>query len=528
MMKCEISDQKAVMWTVVSALIVYKRQSSLAVSKSSNMHTLIVIAATISMTLSAIAVDPLDWWQKTVFYQIYPRSFMDSDGNGVGDLNGITQRLDHLKDAGIGAVWLSPIFKSPMKDFGYDIANFTEIDETFGTMDDFIALQTRAKELGILSAFGGSAWEWREERQQYYLHQFVVEQPDLNYNNPYVNVLRFWMDKGVDGFRVDAVPYLFEDPLLTDEPESGSPGALPNETNYLNHIYTQNLPGTYDMVQQWREVVDQKKSEDGVTRVLMLETYASLEQVMQYYGTEERPGGHFPFNFLLITDLNNESKAEDFNNVIHKWIDNMPEGRWANWVIGNHDQHRVASRYGPELTDGLNMLAQFLPGAGVTYNGEEIGMIDTFITYEETVDPWGVNAGPERYDLFSRDPERTPFQWDDSTNAGFSAGEDTWLPVNSNYKELNLKNEKEAANSHYKIYQQLTKARNEPAVQSGNLQTAVLSENVFAFSRELDGNSPFVVIINLGSAEETVSLDVSPISKASLVLDPKESLVLTS
>ncbi|PNF22635.1 Maltase 2 [Cryptotermes secundus] len=566
----------------------------------------VVVALTLEVALAAIPEETLDWWQTSVFYQVYPRSFKDSDGDGIGDLNGIADKLGHLKDAGIGAVWLSPIYKSPMVDFGYDIANFTDVDPIFGTLEDFNRLQNRAKELGIklvldfvpnhssnesdwfvkslqridpyteyyvwvdpkydaegnrippnnwLSEFGGSAWEWRAERQQYYLHAFAVQQADLNYNSPYVveemkNVLRFWLDRGVDGFRIDAVPYLFEDPELRDEPLSGKPDALPSESQYLTHIYTQNLPKTYDMIQQWRQLVDEKKAEDGQTRVLMLETYAPIDKVMAYYGSEERPGGHFPFNFLLISDLNKDSNAYAFNETVHKWIDNMPEGRWANWVIGNHDQHRVASRYGPELVDGLNMLAQLLPGSGITYNGEEIGMVDAHISFSDTVDPAGRNAGPERYELFSRDPERTPFQWDDTFNSGFSTSNRTWLPVNSNYHQLNLAAQKEAPVSHYKVYQRLIELRKQPTVQRGSLQTYPASEKVFAFSRVLSGKIPIVVVINLGSETEHVNLDAladipenlvvdvasiyssrvagASVSRSDITLDPKEALVLTS
>ncbi|PSN52222.1 Maltase 1 [Blattella germanica] len=489
-----------------------------------------LLAAT---SFTASAADSLEWWQTAVFYQVYPRSFMDSDGDGVGDLNGITSKLDHLADAGVGAVWLSPIYKSPMADFGYDIANFTDVDPIFGNLEDFDNLQARAKELDVfnesewfkksvqkidpytdyyvwidpkydengtrippsnwLSVFGGSAWEWREERQQYYLHQFV-------------NVIRFWLDKGVDGFRIDAVPYLFEDPDLKDEPLSGDPNALPTEANYLTHVYTQNLPGTFDMIEQWREVVDEKSNETGETKVLMLETYAPLDDVMHYYGTPERPGGHFPFNFLMIQGLNNESNAYDFNSTVHEWMDNMINGRWPNWVIGNHDQKRVATRYGSELLDGLSMISLLLPGSGITYNGDEIGMVDAYISYEDTVDPAGINAGPDRYQLFSRDPCRTPLQWDNSTSAGFSTSDKTWLPVNPNYLTLNLAAEKEAPKSHYKVYQKIVAARKFPTIQTGSLTTYPASEKVFAFSRVLEGSAPFVIVVNLGADAEQVDL----------------------
>ncbi|KAJ4434274.1 hypothetical protein ANN_22826 [Periplaneta americana] len=418
---------------------------------------------------------PLDWWQTAVFYQIYPRSFKDSDGNGVGDLNGITQKLDYLKDLGVGAVWLSPIYKSPMADFGYDISDFEDIDPIFGTLNDFDRLQRRTKELGIklildfvpnhssdqhewfiksarredpytdyytwadgkvdpltgersepnnwLSVFRGSAWTWNEQRQQYYLHQFAIEQPDLNYRNPAVveemkNVVRFWLNKGVDGFRMDAIPFLFEDASFSDEAPSGDPNAKPGDHANLVHNMTQNLPETYDMITQWRAVLDEKKAEDNVTRLMMVEAYANLEHTMAYYGNNTVPGGHFPFNFLFITHLNNESSAAQIRGTINMWMREMREERWPNWVIGNHDQHRVASRFGPELADGLNMLALLLPGSVITYNGEEIGMEDGFVSWNDTVDPQGINAGEDRYLIMSRDFERTPFHWDNSTSSG--------------------------------------------------------------------------------------------------------------
>ncbi|KAJ9576810.1 hypothetical protein L9F63_006584, partial [Diploptera punctata] len=506
---------------------------------------------------------PLDWWQTAVFYQIYPRSFKDSDGDGIGDLNGITEKLDYLKDLGIGAVWLSPIYRSPMADFGYDISDFMEIDPLFGNFIDFDNLQRKAKDLGIkiildfvpnhssnqhewflksarreepytdfyiwadgkidpvsgerleptnwLSVFRGSAWTWNEQRQQYYLHHFAVEQPDLNFRNPVVvnemkNVIQFWLDKGVDGFRMDAIPYLFESPYLADEESSGNPNAKPGDYSNLIHSLTQNLLETYDMITQWRALLDAKTAEDNITRLMMIEAYADLEEAIGYYGTETKPGGHFPFNFLFINDLNNESTAFDFRDTVNQWMSHMSEGRWANWVIGNHDQHRVASRYGSELIDSLNMLALLLPGSAITYNGEEIGMEDGFVSWNDTKDPAGINAGEERYLILSRDPARTPFQWDNSTSAGFSENSTTWLPVSSNYKTLNLEHEMAAEKSHYKVYKKLIQARQTPTIQRGNLNTYTFSDNVFAFSRTLEKNEIFVVIVNLGFQNEQVNL----------------------
>ncbi|XP_069700379.1 maltase A1-like [Periplaneta americana] len=489
----------------------------------------------------------LEWWQTAVFYQIYPRSFKDSDGDGIGDLKGITENFDHLKDIGVDGVWLSPIFPSPMADFGYDISDFRNIDPIFGTLEDFDALLAKANELGIKlildfvpnhssdehewfvkslqkidpytdyytwndgkldesgnrvppnnwqAEFGGPAWKWRDERQQYYLHRFDPKQPDLNYSNPAVveemkDVLRFWMDRGVDGFRVDAVPWLFEGPIDVPDSETVAP---------------QNLPETYDMVVQWRKVLDEKSAELGKTEMFMLEVYGNTEQVMGYYGTPEAPGAHFPFNFRFITDLNNGSSAYDFSSVIYDYLSHMVDGRTPNWVLGNHDQHRVASRYGPELVDGMNFLGQLLPGIGVTYDGEEIGMENTYITWDQCRDPQGINAGPEHYLERTRDLERTPFQWDDTTSAGFSTNASTWLPVNPNYKELNLAAEKSAEKSHYKVYKQLIELRKTPTIRQGGTQVDALSEKVLTFARFLEGEDSYIVLVNLGDETETVNL----------------------
>lgn len=362
------------------------------------------------------------WWQTASFYQIYPRSFKDSNADGVGDLkgkylftnsytkiysllftlltltlcvssSGITEKLAYLKEINVTATWLSPIFKSPMADFGYDIANFYEIDPIFGTMQDFEEMMKKAQELGIkiildfvpnhtsdecewfkrsaardpfyndfyiwhpgqiidgkrqpptnwVSVFRGSAWQWHEGRQEYYFHQFVKKQPDLNYRNPIVQtvmkeVLKFWLHKGVAGFRIDAVPHIFEvapdsSGNLPNEPRNPSVND-PDDYGYLSHIYTVDQPETIDLVYQWRKVLDDFKNEfGGEDRILMAETYSPLEVVMQYYGNATMDGAQIPFNFLLISKLNNNSNAFNYADVINMWLNNMPEGRTANWVV---------------------------------------------------------------------------------------------------------------------------------------------------------------------------------------------------
>ncbi|GLH11384.1 Maltase 2 [Gryllus bimaculatus] len=351
-----------------------------------------------------------------------------------------------------------------------------------------------------ISNFGGSAWAWNEERGQFFLHQFGLGQPDLNYRSPALNVLRFWLDRGIDGFRVDAVPFLFENETLADEPRSYDPSALPTDEKYLKHIYTQNLPETMDMLTQWRAVLDEYTAKDGETR-----------------------GGC--------------------------GVSCVVRAAAHHLRVGNHDNHRAASRYGRELVDGLNMMVLLLPGVAVTYNGEEIGMEDAFIPWSQSVDPMGINAGPDRYQLFSRDPERTPFQWDDSKNAGFSDADTTWLPVNSDYKALNLKSEEGVAHSHYTTYQHLTTARKLPAVQRGALDMQALGD-VVAFSRTLEGEQTVVVLVNWGADSLTVDASVlagaqgeltvlipsdnasyaegDVVEASSIKMGPKDGLVLTS
>ncbi|XP_046401629.1 maltase A3-like [Ischnura elegans] len=499
----------------------------------------------------------LDWWQKAVFYQIYPRSFKDSDGDGISDLKGITDNLEHVYNLGAAAAWLSPIYKSPMKDFGYDIADYEAIDPIFGTMDDFLALVAKAKTLGLkiimdfvpnhssdqhewfrksvkrvdpytnyyvwsdgkvdedgnrkppsnwISVFGGPAWQWNDERGQYYLHQFDPSQPDLNITNELVvdellNVLDFWMDKGVGGFRIDAVNHMFEADGFPDEPRNNQSGVTdPNDYGYLDHIYTKDDPRCYGVIEKFRARVDAFAAKtDGVTRVLMTEAYTSIENAMKYFGTPEHPGSHMPFNFLLINNLGRS--ASNFANGIAQWMDNLPKKGWANWLVGNHDNHRVASRYAPELVDALNMIIMLLPGTGVSYYGEEIGMEDTFITWQQTQDPQGCNAGPDHYMEKSRDPERTPFQWSDAPFAGFTEGNSTWLPVNPNYVTLNVKAQELVTVSHINIYKQLVSVRETPTAQQGDLSVRTIGESLFAFTRNFPDEEGLLVVVNLGLEE---------------------------
>ncbi|XP_036333119.1 maltase A3-like [Rhagoletis pomonella] len=506
------------------------------------------------------------WWQSAAFYQIYPRSFKDSNGDGVGDLKGIAQQLPYLKEIGIAATWISPIFTSPMADFGYDVANFTNIDPIFGTLDDFDALIAKSREVGVkiildfvpnhssdehewfkksaagdkeykdfyvwhpgrivngtrqpptnwMSVFRGSAWQWHEGRKEYYLHQFLSKQPDLNYRSPKVravmsDVLRFWLGRGVAGFRIDAVPFAFE---IAPDAKGNWPDEPrndwvidPDDYNYVKHIYTVDQPETLDLVYEWRRVLDEfQKENGGDERVMLTEAYSPIEVVMKYYGNGTAEGAQIPFNFLMINWLTNDSDAYHFAETVNTWLRSMPEGRTANWVIGNHDQNRVGSRLGADRIDMLNMLTSILPGVSISYYGEEIGMTDVWISWNDTVDPSACHTNPDIYEKFSRDPERTPFQWNDAKNAGFSTAAKTWLPVADDYRTVNVQRERDQPLSHLSVYKQLHSLRNESTLRHGSVEVKAMNNNVLAVKRILLNDYTYVLLMNLYDSTEQVDL----------------------
>ncbi|XP_055852245.1 maltase A3-like [Episyrphus balteatus] len=511
---------------------------------------------------------PGKWWQTASFYQIYPRSFKDSNGDGIGDLKGITAKLPYLKEIGITAAWISPIFLSPMVDFGYDITNFTEIDPIFGTLNDFDDLIRKATEVGVKiildfvpnhtsnnsiwfqksidrdsefedfyiwhpgkivngtrqpptnwrSAFRGSAWEWNEKRQEYYYHPFLAEQPDLNYRNPkvkeYMNdVLRFWLKKGVSGFRCDAVPNVFEiaadaDGNYPDEPRNFLIDD-PETYNYVQHIYTVDQPETIELVLEWRQLLEDFKAKNGGDeRILMIETWSPIDIVMQYYGNITHPGAQIPFNFQLLSYLTHESDANHFVQVISSWLDKMPEGNTANWVLGNHDNSRLGTRFGVSSIDTLHMLLMTLPGCSITYQGDEIGMTDVWISWDDTVDPQACNSSPEMYEKLSRDVCRSPFQWSDEINAGFSSANKTWLPVSDLYTLVNVKKERAISFSHLNIYKQLQSLRSVKTLQRGDVEVKAINPSVLAVKRSLKKNYTYITLMNLFNEVESVNLEI--------------------
>ncbi|XP_063231495.1 maltase 2-like isoform X8 [Bacillus rossius redtenbacheri] len=321
---------------------------------------------------------------------------------------------------------------------------------------------------------------------------------------------QFWLDLGVDGFRADAVAHLFEDEQLRDEPLSEDPGD-PGEPGYgsLRHARTHNLPEAKDVLAELRRLLDLHSARtDLVRRLLMVEVYDTVPKTVEFYGNEDQPLADYPFNFVFIDEVKKESTADDVKAKIELYLKNVPQGKWPNWVMGNHDKPRVASRLGPGLVDGLNMILLLLPGTAVTYYGEELGMEDTPVSWEQTVDPPGLLAGPARYAEHSRDPARTPMQWSADKHAGFTGADRPWLPVNGNHVTVNARAQAGVDRSHLGVYRALVKARSSPAVKEGATDIRVLQGSVLCFTRSKQGSASFLVAVNWGSTSVDADLSV--------------------
>lgn len=477
------------------------------------------------------------WWQDGIIYQVYPRSFQDSDDDGVGDLKGIINRLEHLKWLGINALWVSPIYPSPMADFGYDISDYSGIHPLFGTMEDFDTLlqEVHAREMKLildlvpnhssdqhpwfkesrsskdnpkrdwyiwedakpdgtepnnwLSVFGGSGWEWDEMTQQYYYHAFLKEQPDLNWRNPEVQqamleVMRFWLDKGVDGFRVDVMWHMIKDKQLRDNPEN--PNYEKHMATYekLTPSYSTDQPEVHEIVRMMREVTNSYEE-----RLIIGEIYLPVHRLVAYYGVNNK-GAHLPFNFQLLTI---SWDAQKIAHTIDEYEGALPQGGWPNWVLGNHDQSRIASRIGRDQARVAAMLLLTLRGTPTIYYGEEIGMTDVAIPQDEVKDPQGLNM-PELN--LSRDPYRTPMQWDTTENAGFSKG-NPWLRLAGNFKRVNVEVQKEDEHSMLSFYRKLIELRQqEPALKTGSYKPVLSNRQILSYIREQD-NHRFLIVLNL-------------------------------
>jgi alpha-glucosidase len=487
------------------------------------------------------------WWQTGVIYQVYPRSFQDTTGNGIGDLEGIRRRMDHLEWLGVDAVWVSPVYPSPMADFGYDISDYTAIHPLFGTMEDMDRLIQEAHGRGLrvimdlvpnhsshehpwfresrasrssptrdwyiwedpgpaggppnnwLSVFGGPAWEWDEATGQYYYHAFLKEQPDLNWRNPEVrdamlDVMRFWLDRGVDGFRVDVMWHMVKDDQLRDNPPNPDFSGTETPYNQLLPVYSTDQPEVHDIVARMRAVTDAYDE-----RVLIGEIYLPIGKLVAYYG-EDGSGAHLPFNFQLV-EL--PWDAAGIYAAITEYEAALPPGGWPNWVLGNHDKSRIASRVGPDQARVAAMLLLTLRGTPTLYFGDEIGMQDGHIPPDRIQDPQALNLDDPS---FSRDPQRVPMRWDGSEHGGFTTGQ-PWLPTGDPAGPVNVEAQRHDPDSMLALHRRLLELRRrEPALQVGDYAPSCIHGDAFAFTREHDGRR-FLIALNLGDAPATLRPD---------------------
>jgi alpha-glucosidase len=479
------------------------------------------------------------WWQTGVVYQIYPRSFQDSNADGIGDLQGIINRLDYLNDGtpnslGIDAIWISPCYPSPMADFGYDVANYVDIHPMFGDLETFDRLVEEAHKRNIRiildlvpnhssdehpwflesrsskdnpkrdwyiwqdpkpdgsppnnwgSVFGGPAWQWDEKTRQYYLHLFVKEQPDLNWRNPdlydaMMDVCCFWLDRGVDGFRIDVIGFMVKDEQLRDNPLNPDAGNLhPDDIwSSQHHVYDVDQPGVHDVIRDFRAIADSYSGD----RVTIGEVwFEPRERWTRYYGDGEKLDGvHMPFNFDL---MHKPWDAAVVRASVEELEAALPPGAWPNYVLSNHDRPRLASRYGKEAVRTAAMLLLTLRGTPTLYLGDEIGMADGAVPPDRIQDPQGINLGADR----SRDYCRTPMQWSADLNAGFSPV-DPWLPVDDSHKQVNVSAQLDDPKSVLTLYRRLMHYRKAtPALDRGSYTTvAVTKKNCFVYLREYDG-----------------------------------------
>ena len=487
------------------------------------------------------------WWKNGVIYQIYPRSFQDSNGDGIGDLNGIRQRLDYLLALGVHALWISPIYPSPMVDFGYDVTDYCDVDPRFGTLADFdrLAAETHSRGLKIildfvpnntsdrhpwfrasrqrddpkrdwylwrdpapgggppnnwLSNFGGPAWTRDPASGQYYLHSFLEEQPDLNWRNPEVRaamyeVLRFWLRRGVDGFRVDVIYHLIKDAQFRDNPPDPEfmPGSDP--AHRLLPVYTVDQPEVHDIVIEMRRVLNEF-SDGRSDRLLIGETYLPIPRLMAYYGRDQAgvlQGAQLPFNFHLIGA---HWQAESIDRLVREYEAALPPGAAPNWVLGNHDKPRIATRVGRAGARLAAMLLLTLRGTPTLYYGDELGMLDVAIPPKEVQDPFEKNQPGKG---LGRDPQRTPMPWSDEPNNGFTTGR-PWLRLGTDPLVGHVQAQSRDEGSMLQLYRRLLSLRRKhAALHQGAYVPLSVEGDLLAYARVHAGKRALVVL-NFGIA----------------------------
>ncbi|PBB87713.1 MULTISPECIES: alpha-glucosidase family protein [unclassified Mesorhizobium] len=502
-----------------------------------------------------------DWWRGAVIYQIYPRSYQDSNDDGIGDLKGIVRRLPYIASLGVDAIWISPFFKSPMRDFGYDVSDYCDVDPMFGTLADFDALVAEAHRLGLkvmidevlshtadihpwfkesrssrgnpkadwyvwadakpdgtpptnwLSIFGGSAWQWDTSRQQYYMHNFLAEQPDLNFHNAEVqdallDVTRFWLERGVDGFRLDTINFYFhsqgleDNPPLPPEERNDQTAPAVNPYNYQDHIYDKSRPENLGFLERFRALLEQYPAQAAVGEVG--DSQRGLEVVAAYTAGGKRVHMCYSFDFLAPEKIS----AAKVRTVLEAFGKVATDG-WSCWAFSNHDVMRPASRWAADEADPtaylkvISALLMSLRGSVCIYQGEELGLGEAELQFEDLQDPYGIRFWPE---FKGRDGCRTPMVWDATAkNAGFS-GAKPWLPVPDKHLSQAVNVQQGDPNSlleHYRRF--LAFRRQHPALAKGDMEFIASDGDTVAFTRR-EGNERIACVFNLGSKPAEVDL----------------------
>ena len=520
------------------------------------------------------------WWESGCIYQIYPRSFQDSDADGVGDIAGIEQRLDYVAGLGVDAIWLSPISPSPMVDFGYDVADYCDVDPLFGSLADFDRLLAAAHDRGLklildfvpnhssdqhpwfldsrssltsekrdwyiwrdpgadgppnnwISDFGGPAWEHDAASGQYYYHAFLKQQPDLNWRNPdlrraMIDAMQFWLDRGVDGFRIDVLWHIIKAAGLPDNPPN--PNYLPAMGGKFSvlQLHSTDQPEVQEIIAEMRDLADSYG--EGNERVLIGEIFLPVERLVAYYG-EKEPGVHLPFNFELI-----EAPwcARSLARFIDAYEAALPADGWPNWVLGSHDVRRVAARLGTAQARVAAMLLLTLRGTPTLYQGDEIGIGEVVIPPDGICDPRelrepGLGLG--------RDPARTPMVWDASSYGGFSASA-PWLPLHPDWQDRNVASQSRDPGSMLTLYRDLLALRRaHPALAIGSYHAIAAEGDVLAFERR-HGDERLLILLNLGAEDAGIpseskkgrillsTLGASLGVRGSDMLQPNEGLIL--
>ena len=483
-----------------------------------------------------------NWWQGAVIYQIYPRSFCDSNGDGIGDLNGITSKLDYVASLGVDGIWISPFFTSPMHDFGYDISDFTGVDPIYGTLEDFDRLLATAHSLGLKviidqvyshasiesdwfeqsrqdktndkadwfvwadakadgsrpnnwqAVFAGPSWTWDEKRQQYYFHNFLPQQPDLNLHNPQVQeemltVAKFWLERGVDGFRLDATNFYMHDPELKDNPPCPNPISS-KPFDMQDQLYNQSHPDIAKFLRRIRRLLNVYGDKFTVAEV---GGRRSLQEMAEYTSGDNTLNTAYSFIFLEEENLS----PSVFKKALGEW-DAATES-WPSWTFSNHDRRRVVTRWCRSQNQNdfaklMNSLLFCLRGTIFLYQGEELGLPHADIPYERLVDPEAIENWP---DTLGRDGCRTPMPWQDKTASG-GWPEGTWLPIDERHYELSVDKQEKDTLSSLAITRELLALRKvNPALIRGDLTFLTSQEPILAFIRELDGVK-LLCVFNLG------------------------------